>query len=58
MPKNWRLAKDFIEVVNDGELVHFMDRVLQRLLIDDGTPIHCSKICKEWRQTHIFEKFK
>ena len=47
MPKSRRTAKDFVEVVYDGRLVHFMDQVPQGVLMEYGTPVHRSKICKE-----------
>ena len=56
MPKSRRSAKDFVEVVYDGELVHFMGRVPQGVIMEDGAPVHRSKICEEWRQTHLLEK--
>jgi transposase len=56
MPKDRRSAKDFVELVYNGELLHFMGRVPQGLLMEDGAPIHCSKLCGEWRQSHLLEK--
>jgi len=54
--KNQRYTKDFVEVVFDSELVHFMDKVPKGMPMEDGTPIHCNKICEEWRQTCLYEK--
>jgi len=56
MPKDRRSTKDFVKVVYNGELLHFMDRGPQKLLIEDGTHVHHSKLCEEWRQTHLLEK--
>lgn len=56
MPKDRRFAKDFVEVVYNVKLLHFMSRVPQGLLMEDGTPVHRSKVCEEWRQTHLLEK--
>lgn len=57
MPKDRRSAKDFVEVVYNVELLHFMSTVPQGLLMEDGAPVHRSKVCEEWRQTHLLEKF-
>ena len=56
MPKDRHSAKDFVEVVYNVELLHFMSRVPQGLLMEDGTPVHHSKVCEEWRQTNLLEK--
>ena len=48
MPKSQRSAKDFVEVVYNGELIHFMGRVPEGVLMEDGAPFHCSKTCEEW----------
>jgi transposase len=56
MPKDRRSAKDFVEVVYNGELLHFMEKVPQGLLMEDGAPVHRSKLCEEWRQAHRLEK--
>lgn len=56
MPKDRRSAKDFVEVVYNVELLHFMSRVPQGLLMEDGAPVHRSKVCEEWRQTHLLKK--
>jgi transposase len=56
MSKDQHSAKDFVEVVYNGELLHYMGRVPQRLLMEDSAPIHSSKLCEEWRQTHLLEK--
>jgi len=56
LPKDLHFAKDFIEVVYNGELLHFMGRVPQGLLMEDGALVHRSKLCEEWRQTHLLEK--
>lgn len=49
MPKDQCFAKDFVEVVYNGKLPCFMGRMPYRLLMEDGTPIHVSKLCEEWR---------
>jgi hypothetical protein len=46
MPKDRRFAKDFVEVVYNGELLHFMEKVPQGLLMKDGAPVHRSKLCE------------
>ena len=56
MPKDRRSAKDLVEVVYNGELLHFMEKVPQGLLMEDGAPVHRSKLCEEWRQAHRLEK--
>lgn len=56
MPKGQRSAKDFIEVVYNAKLVHFMGQIPQGVLMEDGAPVHRSKICEEWRQSHLLEK--
>ena len=56
MPKTQRSAKDFVEVVYDGELIHFLSRLPKGVLMEDGAPVHRSKTCEEWRQTHQLEK--
>jgi len=38
-------------------MLHFMNTVPQGLLMEDGAPVHHSKVCEEWRQTHLLEKF-
>ena len=55
MLKNQRSAKDFVEVVYKEELSQFMGKVLHAVLMEDDTPVHCSKICEEWRQSHLLE---
>ena len=50
MLKNRRSAKDFVEVVYEGELFHFMVKIPYAVLMEDGAPVHRSKICEEWRQ--------
>ena len=47
MPKDRRSAKDFVEVVYNVELLHFMSRMPQGLLMEDGTPVHHSKVCED-----------
>ena len=56
MPKDRRSAKDFVEVVYNVELLHFMSRVPQGLLMEDGALVHRSKVCEQWRQIHLLEK--
>ena len=57
MPKDRRSAKDFVEVVNNVELLHFMSKMPQGLLMEDGAPVHRSKVCEEWRP-HLLEKLE
>ena len=56
MLKDRRSAKDFVEVVYEGELFHFMVKVPNAVLMEDGAPVHRSKICEEWRQLRLLEK--
>ena len=56
MSKSRHSAKDFMEVVYDGKLIHFMGQVPQGVLMEDGAPVHCNKICEERRQNHQLEK--
>ena len=56
MPKDRRFGKDFVEVVYNVELLLFMSKVPQGLLMEDGAPVHCSKVCEKWRQAHLLEK--
>ena len=55
MPKDRRSAK---EVVYNGELLNFMKKIPQGLLMEDGAPVHRSKLCEQWRQAHRLEKLK
>ena len=41
MPKDRCSPKDFVEVVYNVELLYFMSRVPQGLLMEDGKPVHC-----------------
>ena len=43
-------------MVYEGELFHFMVKVPNPVLMEDGAPVHRSKICEEWRQQRLFEK--
>ena len=47
MPKDRRSAKDFVEVVYNKELLHFMAKVPQGLLMEDGARVHRSKLCEQ-----------
>ena len=56
MPKDRRSGKDFVEVIYNVQLLPFMSRVPHGLLMEDGAPVHRSKVCEEWRQAHLLEK--
>ena len=56
MLKDRRSAKDFVEVVCEGDFFNFMVKVPNALLIEDGAPVHRSKIREEWRQERLLEK--
>jgi hypothetical protein len=52
MPKDRRSAKEFVEVVYNGKLLHFMEKVPQRFLMEVGAHVHRSKLFEEWRQAY------
>jgi len=56
MPKDRCCVKDFVELVYDGQLLHFIGKVLHGLLMEDGVPIHQSKLFEEWRKIFLVEK--
>jgi hypothetical protein len=43
MPRNWRKASDFVELVYDSQLLQFTGKVSCEILMEDGVPVHCSK---------------
>jgi len=47
MPKNRHFARDFVEVVYDGELLHFIGKVPHGFLMENGAPVHYSKLCED-----------
>lgn len=51
------LQRIFVEVVYNGELLHFMKKIPQWLLMQNGVPVHRIKLCEEWRKIHCLEKF-
>jgi hypothetical protein len=50
MPRNRRKATDFVELIYDSQLLHFMGKVSCGILIEDGALVHCSRAPKEWRK--------
>src|SRR5271169_3045991 len=56
MPKDRRTAKDFVEIVYEGELRNFMDKISNSVLMEDGAPVHRSRVSGEWQQQHMVEK--
>jgi hypothetical protein len=51
-----RTAQDFVDQVYEGILKGFLEQFDGALLMEDGAPIHRSKIEKEWRDSHGVEK--
>lgn len=56
MPKDRRTAKDFVDIVYEGELLGFMSGVSGGLLMEDGAPVHRANAPKIWRDLHLMEK--
>jgi hypothetical protein len=58
MPKDWCKATDIVELVHDGQLLQFMGKVSCTILMEDGAPVHQSKVPEEWRKLHLIEKLE
>ena len=56
IPKDHHAAKDFVEIIYEGELGNFMGKISGAVLMEDGAPVHRSKITGEWQQQHLVEK--
>ena len=58
MPKDQCKATGFVELVNDGQLLQFMDKVSCAILMEDGAPVHWRKVLEEWRKLHLLGKLE
>lgn len=58
IPKDQRTAKDFIELVYDGELLRFLGSISGGILMEDGAPVHRSKASKKWRELQSITKLE
>ena len=54
-----RTAIDFVEIAYNGVLGPFLDAqedASRLVLMEDGAPLHKSKVAANWRETHRIEK--
>jgi hypothetical protein len=58
MPKDQCKATGFVELVNDSQLLQFMDKVSCAILMEDGAPVHRHKVLEEWRKLHLLGKLE
>jgi hypothetical protein len=59
MPKDRRKASDFVELVYNGEHIHFLtSSPFGAILMEDGAPIHCSKLSTTWRELRMINKLE
>jgi hypothetical protein len=59
MPKDQRKASDFVELVYNGELIHFLtSNPSGVILMEDGAPIHRSKLSTTWRELRMINKLE
>ena len=59
IPSDRRTSADFVDIVYEGRLsgFYFMhDDPQSLLLMEDGTPMHCSTLPKQWREAHKMTK--
>ena len=56
LEKGRTTSKDFIEQVYEGELGRFMGEVDEAILMEDGAPVHRSKISNKWKEDHGIEQ--
>ena len=59
MPSDRRTSADFVDIVYEGRLsgFYFMhDDPQSLLLMEDGTPVHCSTLPKQWREVYKMTK--
>ena len=43
-------------MVYEGGISHFMEKVPHAMLMEDGAPVHCNKVCEEWIHTRLLQK--
>lgn len=58
IPSDQRSAKDFVDIVYEHNLKEFMEKVQDTILMEDGAPIHTSRVPQKWRQLHQVEKMQ
>lgn len=48
MPKDWRKAINFVELVYDGQLLPFKDKISCAIFMEDCAMVHHNNTLKEW----------
>ena len=59
MPSDKRTSADFVDVVYEGRLSGFFymhDDPQILFLLEDGVPVHCSNLPKQWQEAHKIRK--
>lgn len=56
IPPDQRTAKDFVGIVYEHNLKEFMDKVQDSILMEDGAPVHTSRVPQKWRELHHVQK--
>jgi hypothetical protein len=58
IPKNKRTAKDFVEIVYEGQLRKFLGEIFGGVLMEDGAPVHRSGAPQRWRELFMVQKLE